>query len=236
MSGVLHPVGPEPAATYWLRRALVLGVAAVVAAIALALMAHGRSAQQAVPAGPPAATPTVDATPSILAPVPAGRGSASTEMSASPADSTSAASPRGKHVENQKTGSKQPTTCDPARLRTTLTGKETLQVQHSSTFELSLINGSVTNCWVSVSSSNFELRIQSGRDRIWSSSDCSKAVKRVYKKLSSEQAVTWQMTWDGGRSAGDCRNRPKTPQPGTYIATAQLKGANPVQLRMILHG
>ena len=32
----------------------------------------------------------------------------------------------------------------------------------------------------------------------------------------------------------ECKRGPDTPQPGTYFATAQLDGAKPVQLRMIL--
>ena len=42
------------------------------------------------------------------------------------------------------------------------------------------------------------------------------------------------MTWNGRRSRDNCKNRAEIPRPGTYFATAQLEGAKPVQLRMIL--
>lgn len=53
--------------------------------------------------------------------------------------------------------------------------------------------------------------------------------------MASEKSVDWTMTWNGRRSAKDCKNRQGTPRAGTYFATAQLVGAKPVQLRMILH-
>ena len=42
------------------------------------------------------------------------------------------------------------------------------------------------------------------------------------------------MVWNGRRSRSDCKNRPEIPKAGTYFATAQLEGAKPVQLRMIV--
>ncbi len=42
------------------------------------------------------------------------------------------------------------------------------------------------------------------------------------------------LTWDGKRSKSNCKSAPDAPGPGTYIATAQLEGAEPVQLRMRL--
>ncbi len=52
MSGLLRPVGPDPAQAYWARRALVFG-AAVVLAIAVALIMSGASSGSAAQPGPP---------------------------------------------------------------------------------------------------------------------------------------------------------------------------------------
>ena len=52
MSGLLHPVGPEPVMTYWARRALVFG-AAMVLAIAGALIISGTSSGSAAQRDPP---------------------------------------------------------------------------------------------------------------------------------------------------------------------------------------
>ena len=61
-------------------------------------------------------------------------------------------------------------------------------------------------------------------------------MKPISRKVKAEDAVEWKMTWDGKRSRKGCKDRPEVPLPGTYFATAQLDGAKPVQLRMILVG
>ena len=54
MSGVLRPVGPAPAQTYWARRALVFGPAVSVLAIAVVLISNGTSSGSAAQPNPPA--------------------------------------------------------------------------------------------------------------------------------------------------------------------------------------
>ena len=83
---------------------------------------------------------------------------------------------------------------------------------------------------------NFELKVYSGKDRIWSSRDCSKTLADFDKKLVARADVGWTMTWNGERSVkgATCDNGADAPRVGTYWATAQLKGADPVQLRMII--
>ncbi|HZL75437.1 MAG TPA: hypothetical protein VFB83_08680, partial [Propionibacteriaceae bacterium] len=70
MSGLLHPVGPEPVHAYWARRGLVLGAAAVLA-VAAAVIIHGTSSgsdaqphQQA--AAYPVGSPTSSLSPAKL--------------------------------------------------------------------------------------------------------------------------------------------------------------------------
>ena len=65
--------------------------------------------------------------------------------------------------------------------------------------------------------------------------DRPSVVKPISRKLGAEHAVAWTLTWDGKRSKPDCKSARKAPRQGRYLATAQLEGAEPVQLRMILH-
>jgi hypothetical protein len=125
--------------------------------------------------------------------------------------------------------------CEASKLRTTLTGKRNLELEQPATFGLSVINGGKDACAVSVNSKNFELKIYSGSDRIWSTKDCSTAVTSITTRLESEQTVEWKMTWDGLRSADGCKHGTESLEGGTYIATAELSGAKPVQLRMIVN-
>ena len=80
-----------------------------------------------------------------------------------------------------------------------------------------------------------ELRVgdRFGSDRIWSTADCPSLVKSISRKLRAEHAVAWSLTWDGKRSKPDCKSARKVLRPGTYVA-AQLAGAAPVELRMIV--
>ena len=95
-------------------------------------------------------------------------------------------------------------------------------------------NATSTPCVLTVSQDNFELKIYSGTDRIWSSRDCQRSLDRFSRRLAANEVVRWQMTWDGRRSRKDCERRPEIPRPGTYFTTAQLQDAEPVQVRMLL--
>ena len=70
MSGVLHPVGPESVHTYWTRRGLAFGAAAVLA-VAAALIIHGMSSSSGAPpnqqpAAYPVGSPTTSLSPTKL--------------------------------------------------------------------------------------------------------------------------------------------------------------------------
>jgi len=247
---VLHPVGPEPEQTYWRRRALVLGVTLALVIVVATLVANatgGGSAVAAPPPPPPVSQASAGSTESASAsPSPLPSGSAQDAQSASPAPSTSGSPlPTGSPVARASAEPAEPakaakpagpTVCSPSDLRVTLTGKQQLKPKQPNRFRLSVINGSSTRCVVKVSGANFEVKVFSGTDRIWSSSDCARAVKPITKKVPAEDAVEWTMTWNGRRSRAECKQRPEVPRPGTYFATAQLAGGKPVQLRMILRG
>lgn len=251
MSGVLHPVGPEPEETYWLRRAMVAGAVLVMVILVVALFVNNSSTGTAV-ATAPTPSPSEPAVPPSRTPGPAAGTSAS--PSPSPSDPTSASkaapprastsagptkpagnvSSKGSRKPEKSAAPAAPASCSPGKLRATLTGDQRLKPREGTTFALSLINGSGTACRVSVNPKSFELTVYSGSDRIWSSTDCDSALKPVDKLVAAEDAVTWSMAWNGRRSAHGCKNRPEVPRAGTYVAIAQLKGADPVQLRLIL--
>jgi hypothetical protein len=117
-----------------------------------------------------------------------------------------------------------------------VSGDRTLSPGQNTTFTLSLVNGAALTCLTSVTDKNFELKIYSGQDRIWSSRDCGKALASFDKKLPVKGAYAWKMTWNGERSVQgkNCRRGSDNLRAGTYWATAQLKGADPVQVRMTI--
>jgi hypothetical protein len=283
MSGVLHPVGPEPARTYWIRRGVLLAVVLLTALLTAVAVANLTKAAVATAPPPPIAPPVASPTPSsalqpsrggttapsatsgapTVAGTPVVSGSAGTPGSTSgapsvdpststtrspaapppPATTTTPPAATPPRAATAPSAKPSPTTtvigtpdCPPGDLRVTLTGDRTLTVGQRNRFTLSLVNGGERTCLTSVTTENFELKIYSGKDRIWSSQDCAKTLDGFDKVLAARADVGWTMTWDGRRSVKgqQCTRAPERPQPGTYWATAQLDGTKPVQLRMII--
>lgn len=286
MAGVLHPVGPEPAQTYWWRRILVLLAAAIVV-LGVVLATTMSSGQATVSAKPPPGSPAAGASSTPAAgqasPQPRSKPTRATPAraaatSARPSSRTdhAAASRTPRPPRRVPTAAKQnsqarptaparaptaaarlprtppaplrpsppaakattppPPACSAKKLRPTLTGKPNLRPKQATTFALSLINGSDIVCVASISPKNFELKIYSGTDRIYSTRDCRTAVPKLSRTLRPERAMEWTMRWDGRRSRKNCKHESEIPRPGTYFATAQLDGAKPVQRRMLLRG
>jgi hypothetical protein len=235
MSGLLRPVGPETAQTYWARRALVFG-AMTVLAVAVTLIINGTSSGLAVRSNP--SPPTAAYTVPISAAPRSMETAISTPLAVEPSASATSTGPALEATEREastkKTDGRGPVVCSGEELRPTLTGKQRLAPRKRNTFQLSLINGSDQTCMARVTRTNFELKIYSGSDRIWSTADCPSVIKPISRKLGSEHAVAWTLTWDGKRSKPYCRSAREAPRPGKYVATAQLEGAEPVKLRMIL--
>jgi hypothetical protein len=243
MGTVLHPVGPEPARTYWIRRALILGVVVIVVIIVLAVVI-GSVGSPAAADDPPPGDPTLTTgsssstvNPATITPTatPTTYGSSSPSTASTPSLKSTPTSLARTAAPSPTPTKIVPVACQPATLRATLTGKQSLKPKAHNTFALSLINGAPIACVLTLNAKNYELKIYSGTDPIWSSRDCASLVKPTTKTLASQQALEWELTWNGRRSRAGCRQRPEIPKAGTYFATSQYAGAAPVQLRMILH-
>ena len=127
MSGLLRPVGPEAAQTYWARRGLVVLGATMVLAVAVALIISGTSSGSAVQANPSPSTAGYpvpsSASPSSMQTAMA-RHRRST-LGFSHVDDSRAG---GHHAESvdEEDRSERPVDCPAEELRPTLTGKQRL--------------------------------------------------------------------------------------------------------------
>jgi hypothetical protein len=234
MSGVLHPIGPESVRTYWARRGVVFA-AATIFVLALTLIVGGSGSGSAATPSPasadsgspapasPSAVETAVPTPSF----------ADISTSATPTP-TATKSPKLK-ASIRKPRQTAAASCAAQELRPTLTAKRRIAPKHPTTFQLSLINGSAKTCVARVTRKNFQLKINSGSDRIWSTADCPSMIKPISRKLSPEHALAWSLTWDGKRSKSRCKSTSQALRPGRYVATAKLDGVTPVKLQMILN-
>ena len=231
MIGLVHPVGPETAGTYWTRRGFVIG-ATVVLAIVLVLTIGGTSsgsAAQASPSTPASAYPVPSAT--SLNPLQTAPPAPSVVDFSSTSAATASPQPT---ASKKKKGHPKPVACPARDLRPTLTGRIRLAPKQRTRFQLSLINGSGRTCTARVTRKNFELKISSGKGQLWSTRDCPSAINTISRKLGSEHAVAWSLTWNGKRSKANCKSARQVPKPGRYAATARLDGAEPVKLRMTI--
>lgn len=214
--------------------------------------ASARASESATPSAKPSADPKASAS---SKPSASSKASASSKTSASSkssakssADSKTDSSKTTKTSDSKKPDSKKSTesskepaatiaACKPGKLRTTLHGeKHNVAIGKDVDFALSVINGADKACSLDLNADDFELKIFSGSDRIWSTDDCSRLVREHKTTLKPEQDTAWKITWNGERSqqGKDCKSRSEKPQPGYYYATAQYKGAKPVQWLLIL--
>ena len=192
MGSLLRPVGPEEPRVYWVRRGLVLLVAALLAFGVFWLAWPRESPVSAAPAGqgssvtPPAST------------------------SPSPSAAPSPTKPAG------------PVACDPAAMRLTVAGFQRVKVSTKQAFTLSVINGGTEACDLTISPKTYSLTVRSGDDRIWSTADCAKWLPEEKVTLKPETAHEFTVEWPLRRSKSGCKIVKGKLKAGTYVATAVL--------------
>jgi len=254
MTGMLDPVGPEDARTYWVRRGVV-GAAALVVVILVIVMVSslnsggsttgapppvspsGPALQPATPQGAgstpaPSETPKTSGTPTAPASTSPSAKSSATKNESSKSD-PSKKSTKESTKKSTPTSAAPPPACKPADLRTTLTGPRDVKVGKPVTFEAGAINGGSAACTFTLDPKTYEFRIYSGTDRIWSTKDCDAWFPKVSTVLKPEQATTWKIRWTVQRSDG-CDFAKTTLRSGTYAANSLLTSAPPAQLVMRL--
>ena len=176
VSGVLHPVGPEAPAVYWLRRAAIVLVLLTIAVVVwrVFLSGGGDSSDAATPAPTASAEVTAAAT----------------------TQPTSAATPDPNAT---------PLECADEVIRveaTTDAGTYTL----GSTPRLTLMIENVGSvpCVRDVGPKANELVITSGGYHVWSSDDCSASDKSKLTTLEPGAPVASSITWNGRLSSKGC--------------------------------
>ena len=196
----LRPVGPEPAQTYWIRRAVVAAVALLVVVLLLQLLGgddEDRLEQQ--PSDVAAST-----TPRQLSTPDA---SASTDPSATPdpsADPSAAAcDDDGLSIEAGAT-------------------EESYAVGEQPRLELRITNTGTAPCSRDLGQAAVELQVVSGDDRIWSSDDCAPGGEADVTVLQPGEAESSTVTWPGTRSKPGCQGDDEPADAGTYRVIARV--------------
>jgi hypothetical protein len=208
MSTVLHPVGPQRARVYWVRRLVVvlLLVALATAAWAAAsrLLGAGGEASAASAAEQPAQDPA--------------DGEAASATGKNDSDEADEADDEADDAPST------PVDCVPDALQVTLTASG--QIYDAATNPV--LTATITNvgdvpCTVDAGDANREVLITSGPDRIWSSKDCATpetASRQLLLAAGAADAV--EIAWDRTRTAVDCPPDLPAPRAGTYQAVSTL--------------
>lgn len=192
---MLHPVGPLPVVTYWLRRAAVLG-GIIVVLIVLGVIVGASDGSKA---------PTKTAGAGIDIPT-AGLSSARSSPSTSPTAT-------------------KPAACADADLAVSITTGATRYPSSSlPQFIVTVTNTGVTACTRDVGPKVTVITVLSGADRIWSSGDCPSVTAGV-RTLSPGAAVKLASSWDRDRSVPGCTTTGAAGLPakaGSYVASVKL--------------
>ena len=215
MSSLLRPVGDLPPNVYWVRRAL-LAVAAIVILVLLFGVVGGGNDQKPTAASAPADTPS--ATFSIPAESAGPPGTLTTTPSGSASPSSSSTPPRTKPTKDDGrcTAGSVLVSVAPSARRVS-TGRP-LNVQ------VSLATPRADGCAAAVDPARLVVTVTSGKDRIWTTAHCGKAIPRATLALAAGKPSTTTVTWDGRRSAANCPANQSTARPGTYVVQAVYAG------------
>lgn len=191
-----RPVGPEPAETYWRRRAVLAAVAVLLALLVAFLLRDGDEPERLSDASPgPAAS------------------------SGSPAAATPPGPPDPSAAPSQ--GGIEP--C-PASAVTVTVGadKDSYPVGGRPVLELAVTNTGAGACTLDLGQAAVELLIFSGSDRIWSSDDCASGRDAKITTLEPAKPAVTRLTWAGRRSLPGCEGPKAEALPGTYRVSGRV--------------
>lgn len=195
---LLHPVGPLPVRTYWVRRALAVA-ALVVAVLLLARwvtgLGGGAAAERTTGRRPGGPTP-------VTASTPTGTSSAVGSPTASPSPRPSSPA---RLLACPDSSLSVTAATDAARYLTGVRPVLTMIVR----------NVGPAPCTRDLGPGARGFTIWSGSDRIWSSDDCEGKAAAVVT-LPAGASRTWTMQWSRVRSHPGCPSPGPPVRPGTY--------------------
>jgi hypothetical protein len=219
--GVLHPVGPLPAAVYWRRRAallgLVLGVLIGCGWLLVAATGPGDGAPVVAAAtgtaAATAATPSLDQVMPSVATVRMPTAAPRTTASAAPSSATPTAPAP---VDGG------PCTDDMIKVEVRL-GAPSMPVGSKPTLDLVVTNTSPVSCVRALDKGLQEVvLLDAAGQRVWGSNDCFPEASSDSRTLAAGQAVDFPITWGGLTSEPTCTAARVAPSPGSYVLRGRL--------------
>jgi len=201
MDGLRAPVGGQAPEVYW-RRRIVAATGIVIALVVVYFLAFSPGGDsKKSPTNSPTATPTISTT-----------HSASPTVSANPTVAASGAPSRP---------------CTAADVKLTVTpNPHDFAAGALPVFDVDIKQSAASPCMLDTAATGTELKITSGKDRIFSSTDCPADATITAKQflLQAGASQTFQVTWNRQRSAPQCTTVSASPKAGTYHAQLTVQG------------
>jgi len=192
--------GPLPARVYWVRRLMVLGIALLLV-VGIAKMLNGGSGA----AGGDTATKVADTT--------------------SPTSSSTGHRHHHKKPQHPVTPVVTPSgPCTPSDVAISPSVPSPV-AGRDITLVLDVTSLSIPACTWTLSGSSLALKITSGSDLIWTTTQCAKVIPTRNLVLEQGKATRVRLTWDARRSEPGCPVQTEWALPGTYhLHVAALAG------------
>lgn len=181
-----RPVGPEPASTYWQRRAVVATGLVLALALGSSVLTGGGDEPDEL-AQAPRPTPSATSAGVLASPTP----------SASPSAAVAICQPEALTIE-------------------AVTDAESYAVGATPRLTLRVTNTGTAPCTRDLGQAAVELVVFSGRDRIWSSDDCAPGGPKDVTTLEPGTPAVQRVTWNGRRSRPGCAGEKEQAAAGTY--------------------
>lgn len=206
-NSLTHPRGRLPARVYWVRRSLVAATALALVFGIAHLLGGGGSGGGNDTARLSADQQTSGSSPSVSTVLP----SIGVHKTPKSSPSVTLAQPDGP--------------CSADELSVTPVVSQAYAL-HPVTIKLEL-SGSSPACTFTVSPKTVAVKVTSGNDRIWSSQDCPKSIKKQTVVVRSGADTTVPVTWRGRRSNGSCSTSNPWALPGYYHVLGAAIGSTP---------
>jgi hypothetical protein len=221
MSSLLRPVGHLPASVYWFRRGLVLAVVVVLVILLARLIGGGDDTKNAAAADP-------QQNPPASAPVTAPVTTPSTTPTAT-SGTTSSTTPR---TTPGTVSTKPPVKTTPPTELPCRGSDVTLSALPASR---KIASGSALNfvvqftpagngCKATVGADTLTVTVTSGKDLIWSTTQCANAVQTATIVVAKGKQAAVTVPWNGHRSRPGCLPGQPVAKPGTYVVKAEYEG------------
>ena len=217
MSSPLRPRGPLPARIYWTRRIVVVGVAVLLVAGLARLLGAGSDASDGG-----------DRARQVSAP-------AATTPAASADEQQESRKPRRKKSE-KPTRAPKPAPDGPCSPSDIVVTPQVRKAVGGSDIDirLDLRTEEAEACTWQVSPDTMTLKITSGSDLIWTSSECPADLPTEVVVVRRDFRAGVVFSWDARRSDDDCPQHTEWALPGTYHVVAAALAGEPTEVRFEL--